>query len=85
MVYQYSMIQVPPTVSVREKDYKGREAAEYLEQKANVMAEDGWEFYRVDSVGVQIQPGCLGALQGKSTAQEVFYVITFRRPRSDAH
>lgn len=31
MKYQYKMVQIPPSISVRSKDYKGGEAAGYLE------------------------------------------------------
>lgn len=73
------MVQVPPTISIKGKEHKGTEAAGYMESAVNQMADQGWEFYRVDSVGVQLQPGCLGSLLGQKTAEQLYYVITFRK------
>lgn len=36
-----------------------KQAAEHLEAIVNEMAGEGWEFFRVDSVGFVEQPGCL--------------------------
>ncbi|WP_445399897.1 hypothetical protein [Zobellella sp. An-6] len=81
MVYEYKMVQVPPNISVEKKNHKGNEAAAYLQDIANTMANDGWEFYRIDSVGVSVQPGCFGALTGSRAEQSLYYVISFRRPK----
>ena len=37
------------------------------------------EFYRVDTVGVLTQPGCLAALFGASQSVIQYYVVTFRK------
>jgi hypothetical protein len=79
-MYQYKMVQVPPNIEVKVKN-TGTEAAAYLESIANQYAEQGWEFYRVDSVGVQIKPGCVESLFGKKADFSTYYVITFRKPR----
>ena len=78
--FKYKMVQVPPNIAVQEKERKGSEAAAYLEKIVNQYAIQGWEFYRVDSVGVNVLPGCLGGLIGQSAKLETYYVITFRRP-----
>jgi hypothetical protein len=80
MKYTYKMVQVPPSISVRAKDYRGGEAATYLESVVNQYAAKGWEFYRVDSIGVQVAAGCLASLFGAGTQQHTYYVITFRAP-----
>lgn len=79
MTYTYKMVQVPPTIAVKSKEYRGSEAATYLQDVVSQMARDGWEFYRVDPIGVQVQPGCLGSLLGQVVQERTFYVITFRR------
>ena len=79
MAIKYKMIQVPPNISVKEKEHKGNEAAVYLESVVNQMAAQGWQFYRVDPIGVELEPGCLGGLLGRKTEERVYYVITFRR------
>jgi len=78
-MYEYKMVQVPPNISVGAKAHKGNEAAMYLQNVVNECASLGWEFYRIDSFGVNIQPGCFDALSGKRAEQNLYYVITFRK------
>ena len=80
MAYKYKMVQVPPNIAVNAKAHKGTEAAAYLETIVNDMAGKGWEFFRIDSIGVNIQPGCFAALTGQKEVQATYYVITFRQP-----
>lgn len=75
--YEYRMEQIPPTIVVQEA--KGREAADYLQRIVNRLANDGWEFFRVDEVGVHVAPGCLGVLMGVRGETQSHYVVTFRR------
>jgi hypothetical protein len=81
-LYTYKMVQVPPTIVIREQ--RGSEAAAYLEGVVNHYAAEGWEFYRVDSIGVVIPAGCLGELLGQSAQRMEYYVVTMRRPLGDA-
>jgi hypothetical protein len=76
--YEYKMIQLPQTF-VLKKD-TGNEIAAYLQQLATQHAAQGWEFHRIDSVGVAVQPGCLGALTGVKQTMTYYNVATFRRP-----
>lgn len=78
-MYEYKMVQIPPDVAVREKEHRGNEAAAYLQHIVNDMARQGWEFHRVDPVGVNVLAGCLGAAGGAKGSHQVYYVITFRR------
>ena len=79
MAYKYQMVQAPPAILVKSKEHTGGEAATYLQGIVNQMAEQGWEFYRVDPIGVQVQPGCLAGLLGQSVQERTYYVVTFRR------
>lgn len=79
-MYQYKMIQVPPNIQVQAKEHRGNEAAAYLENIVNTTARDGWEFYRVDEIGVKVSPGCLAALLGQKDVFSNYYVISFRKP-----
>jgi hypothetical protein len=81
MAYEYKMVQVPPTIQVRERDLKGSEAASYLASVVTKEAVQGFEFYRVDEIGVQVQPGCLAALFGARAVNIVYYVVSFRREK----
>lgn len=77
-MYKYKMIQIPPNISVQAKSHIGNEAAAYLEGVVNEYAPQGWEFYRIDNIGVELKPGCLSALGGAKSESSVYYVITFR-------
>jgi hypothetical protein len=79
-VYDYRMIQIPPNISVQRKAAQGTEAAAYLQDLVNQQSAQDWEFYRVDSIGVKLQPGCLGALFGQREQLVLYYVVAFRRP-----
>jgi len=81
MKYEYKMVQIPPTIEIKAKEQKGNEAAFYLESLANQYAENGWEFWRVDSIGVVTAPGCLGGLFGGKAEATAYYVVTFRRSK----
>ena len=78
--YEYRMRQIPPVLDTGSTKEVGNEAATYLEQLVNSMAGQGWEFFRVDAMGVYVRAGCLGALMGKRAERVDYYVVTFRRP-----
>ena len=81
MSYEYKMIQMPPTISVQAKEARGQEAAFYLENVVNQWAAQGWEFFRVDTVGVVTAPGCIPGLLGAKASLIEYFVVTMRRPR----
>jgi hypothetical protein len=81
MTYEYKMVQIPPTIVVKQKEFIGNEAAYYLQTLANEHAAQGWEFCRVDTIGVVVQPGCLASLFGARRTLTEYYVVTFRRPK----
>lgn len=81
MAYDYKMLQIPPDVTVKMKEKRGNEAAAYLESIANSQTTEGWEFYRVDEIGVLATPGCLGSLIGRKAEYVMYYVVTFRRSK----
>jgi hypothetical protein len=80
--YVYKMVQIPPVIELGEGSSVGQEAASYLQRVVNAHAGQGWEFYRVDSIGVRVPPGCLGVFLGEreTVTTTEYYVITFRRP-----
>lgn len=81
MAYEYQMVQIPPNVEVEAKTEKGNEAATYLQSLANKHAAKGWEFHRVDEVGVVTSPGCFASLLGAKQSASIYYVVTFRREK----
>lgn len=80
--YVYRMVQVPPNIEVQSGQARGSEAAEYLNELVSKMAFQGWEFYRIDTLGVVERPGCLAALLGVKATRTEFYVVCFRMLRS---
>ncbi len=67
---QYKMINIA---------LKNQDPASYLEGLANQMSKDGWEFQRVDEIGSESSPGCLGGLLGQKASYSTYYVATFKR------
>lgn len=78
-MFEYKMVQVPSNIAVEMKKHKGNEAAAYLEKIVNEYARQGWEFFRVDTIGVELQPGCFGSLSGNKAENTSYHVITFRK------
>ena len=78
--YRYKMIQIAPSLVVNAQVVQGQEAAQHLEGIVNQWAAAGWEFYRVDTMGIYTPPGCLAGLFGGQTTYSQYYVVTFRRP-----
>ena len=79
MAYEYRMIQIPPTIEVKAREQRGNEAAYYLQSIANQQAGEGWEFFRVDTIGVVSRPGCFASLFGAKQTLVEYFVVTFRR------
>jgi hypothetical protein len=79
-MYEYRMVQVPPTIVLKKNTGTG-EAAQYLQYIVDQEAAQGWEFYRVDQIGVKQSPGCGGMLLGQKEYTTVYYVVSFRRER----
>lgn len=80
-MYKYKCVQIPMdiTVSLKAKSKPTEYAAVYLEGVINDMANEGWEFYRIDMMAVNEKAGCFAALSGKKDASYEVGVITFRR------
>ncbi len=76
------MVQVPPNIEIPAGQARGSEAAEYLNELVSKMAFQGWEFYRIDTLGVVERPGCLAAPLGVGVTRTEYYVVCFRMLRS---
>jgi hypothetical protein len=79
MPQQYKMVQVPPSVAGKLSG-GGEEAAEYLQDIANKMAADGWEFQRMDAMTVVKPVGCFGLVMSAKGETVSVYVMTFAKP-----
>ena len=78
--YIYKMVQIPPTISVKEGAEASQLAAYYLQDVVNQYAIEGWDFYRVDEIGIYVEPGCLASLFASGPSRQSYYVVTFRKP-----
>lgn len=52
-----------------------------LQEVINKNTGQGWEFYSMEKVDVQITPGCLAGLLGARVSFITFDQVIFRRPR----
>ena len=84
-MYAYKMIQVPPNIAIAAKGMFKKApdpttvAADYLQAIVNNEAQQGWEFHRIDVIGVRSDPGCIASLLGQKSMEVNDYVVTFRR------
>ena len=54
--------------------------AKQLQSLIEAEGKNGWEFYSVEKVSIEVKPGCLGQLFGGKTAYIDFDQVVFRRP-----
>jgi hypothetical protein len=78
MSYAYKMVQIPQSIAVNARDANNA-AANYVEGVVGQMAQAGWEFYRIDQIGVLEKPGCIPALLGVKAVYVNYSVISFRK------
>jgi hypothetical protein len=79
--YEYYMVQLPSNFAARQNTTAGNEIAGYVQDWANRLSADGWEFYRIDTMGMTETPGCLGGLFGGQATHTQYSIMTFRRVR----
>ena len=53
--------------------------SEQLQELIDRHAAEGWDFYRIDKVDIQISPGCLAGLFGSKVSFITFDQVVFRR------
>lgn len=78
----YSYVVVPFIGVIRGGTFSKENARTVSSQLQSVIEEhvrQGWEFYSVEKVGIEVQPGCLGGLLGQKTAYINFDQVVFRR------
>lgn len=80
-LYEYYMLQVPSNFAAQQNTTTGHEIATYVQEWANRLASEGWEFYRIDSMGMMETPGCLSGLFGGQASYTQYSIMTFRRVR----
>ena len=48
--------------------------SEQLTTLINYYADQGWEFYSLDNVDIEVKPGCLAGLLGATTGYTTFSI-----------
>jgi hypothetical protein len=82
-LYDYYMVQLPSVFPVeRGTVVTGTEIPNYVQMCANEFSAAGWEFYRIDTMSLLTNPGCLASLFGASGQFSQYSIITFRRLRT---
>lgn len=79
--YEYYMVQIPSNFAAQQNKTSGHEIASYVQDWAHRLASEGWEFYRIDTMGMTEVPGCLGGLFGGQSTHTQYSIMTFRRVR----
>lgn len=74
-MYKYKMVQIPPCITVTVKENRSGIAAEYLENVVNEWSSQGWDFHRVDVIGIEEKFGMFSHKKRYSH----YYVICFRK------
>lgn len=65
--------QVKGTVDVSQ-------VSKQLEDLINHYSSQGWDFYSLENVDIEVTPGCIQGLMGAKTAYLTYNQLVFRRP-----
>jgi hypothetical protein len=72
--------KVAPFLGVLESGQTASTVASQLEQMINEHANQGWEFYQLNEVSIEVRPGCLGKFLGRESDYMRYDQLIFRRP-----
>ena len=81
MQYEYKVV---PFIGQIKSGDSAQTAASQLQTAISSNARDGWEFYQLGDVNIEVQPGCLWALLGQKSAYVRYDQIVFRRATGSA-
>jgi hypothetical protein len=76
MAYQY---QVVPFIGKIKSSQSASDVAAQLQAVISQYAVQGWEFYQIGDVNIEVKPGCLAGLFGAKIAYMRFDQIIFRK------
>lgn len=76
MAYQY---QVIPFIGKIKNNQSAADVAGQLQAVISQHALQGWEFYQMSDVNIEVQPGCLAGLLGTKVSYVRFDQIVFRK------
>lgn len=71
--------KVAPFMGVIKAGGQAGEVATQLEAIIRHHAVDGWEFYQLGSVNIEVKPGCIGGFLGRDSDYVRYDQAIFRR------
>ena len=71
--------KVAPFMGVVKAGGSAGEVASQLETLISQHAVDGWEFYQLGSVNIEVKPGCIAGLLGRDSDYVRYDQAIFRR------
>jgi hypothetical protein len=74
--YEYKVL---PFIGSLKSNQGANIVSEQLTRMINQHATEGWEFYEMGNVNIQVNPGCLASLFGASASYIRFDQLIFRR------
>lgn len=75
--FQYKVV---PFIGQSKGSVSASEVASQLESAISQHTSEGWEFYQLTDVNIEVQPGCLGGLFGATVQYVRFDQLIFRSP-----
>jgi hypothetical protein len=74
--------KVLPFIGKLKKGQGADEASKQLDAMINTFAVDGWEFYQLADVNIEVAPGCLAGILGADVSYIRFDQLVFRRAKA---
>jgi hypothetical protein len=76
----YEYFVAPFVGQLRSGESVGNVSAQ-LQALINQYASQGWEFYSLDNVDIEVRPGCLASLLGAKTSYITYNQVIFRKSK----
>lgn len=76
MPYRYKVV---PFIGQSRGRLSAADVADQLEHAISRHASEGWEFFQLSDVNIEVQPGCLSGLFGAKVQYVRFDQLIFRR------
>lgn len=76
MTYQFKVV---PFIGQIKGNQSSADVAKQLEAVISQHSTQGWEFYQLSDVNIEVQPGCLAGLLGAKVSYVRFDQLIFRK------
>jgi hypothetical protein len=75
MAYRYKVV---PFIGQSRGNLSAVDVAKQLEAAIRLQVSEGWEFYQLSDVNIEVQPGCISGLFGAKVQYVRFDQLIFR-------